>query len=222
MKKIAFVLSMAALAGAAFGFDLKDLNPSVGLAGGYASTTRTIEASGTISSTSGSTKTVMTVNSWSVGAFADVTYAEVAVSLTSQIGNTRGEASGTGWGASVSGGEFDSQLLNLSARALGKYPFTFGSLSVFPLVGVEYSANLSAKNVTAPSKASDFNAFYLDLGAGLDYALTDKLYLRVEGLWGLNLTPTMQGAKDSYAASGLNPAFSGSQLAGSLAVGYKL
>jgi opacity protein-like surface antigen len=77
----------------------------------------------------------------------------------------------------------------LDISLLGKWPFTFGKISVFPLLGFEYRAFLYIEDYENPKTGkknqSDFNQFWFNLGAGLDFALTDSLYLRGELLYGI-------------------------------------
>ena len=79
----------------------------------------------------------------------------------------------------------------LALGLFGKYPFHLGqTFTLFPLLGIQYDMMLSAEGTptNVPGfDAADFNTFWFKLGAGLDFALTQKLYLRFEALFGFGL-----------------------------------
>ena len=79
----------------------------------------------------------------------------------------------------------------LALGLFGKYPFHLGqTFTLFPLLGIQYDMMLSAEGTptNVPGfDAADFNTFWFKLGAGLDFALTQKLYLRFEALFGIGL-----------------------------------
>jgi hypothetical protein len=121
-------------------------------------------------------------------AFLDATYAELSL------------------GFFVGGGEYNREIpdfqnggidksnrklsiTGLDIGLLGKFPIAIGEkLSVFPLLGITYRAVLSAKieNANLPSPG-DLSALWFKGGGGLDFSLTDKLYLRGDLLYGLRL-----------------------------------
>jgi opacity protein-like surface antigen len=141
--------------------------------------------------------------------FFDATYAEFSVSILSGKNNysesiangadTLRESSGTG------------SETNLGLSLLGKYPFTISEkFTWFPIFGLEYNIALvqtrspddgreydrsKGKGVSTTDVDKDgnsyplsaFSAFWIDVGAGLDYNLTDSLFLRGELLFGFRL-----------------------------------
>jgi hypothetical protein len=112
-------------------------------------------------------------------AFFDATYAELSVgilfgSMTTKTGNV----------------ENTSSLTNVDIALLGKFPIEIGdSLSIFPLLGVDYQATLSVKDKNGKEADSpgDFSALWVKAGAGLDFSLTDSFFLRFEALYGIRL-----------------------------------
>ncbi|HTP57510.1 MAG TPA: hypothetical protein VMM82_01250 [Spirochaetia bacterium] len=77
----------------------------------------------------------------------------------------------------------------LTFAAYGKYPFTFGSISIFPVVGLEYRLNLTwtvggqtRDSLTSAERVS-LNELWLRGGAGMDISF-GKMYLRSEVLLG--------------------------------------
>jgi hypothetical protein len=107
--------------------------------------------------------------------FLDATFAELSV----------GYATGRTIIRTKSGGQTtkDSATLRvLDVDLLGKYPFNLGSrISLFPLFGVNYQHAFSS---------GDENTWRIRLGGGMDFKVTEKLYLRVQGLSGFRLDGT--------------------------------
>jgi opacity protein-like surface antigen len=102
-------------------------------------------------------------------AFLDATFAELSV----------GYASGRTIIRTKSGGETASDTLSvLDVDLLGKYPFNISRISLFPLFGVNYQHAFSP---------GDKNIWRMRFGGGMDYKVTDKLYLRCQGLSGFHL-----------------------------------
>ncbi|MDR0710242.1 MAG: outer membrane beta-barrel protein [Spirochaetaceae bacterium] len=117
--------------------------------------------------------------------FLDVRYAELSFGFFG--GGGTWSASGSFYGGLTS--EIEILRTSLSLEALGKYPFSIGeSLSVFPLLGIEYLISTKIKekatNKERPNPG-DYNALWFKLGGGLDFALSRQLYLRFEALYGL-------------------------------------
>ncbi|MDR2509010.1 MAG: outer membrane beta-barrel protein, partial [Spirochaetaceae bacterium] len=119
--------------------------------------------------------------------FFDATYAELSLAFFG--GTMKNKSDGT---------ETDSSIMNFNIGLLGKYPIAVGEkLKVFPLLGIEYDICLSAKDEDGneyegmggdgDGGPGDFSALWFKLGGGLDFALTEKLYLRFEALYGLRL-----------------------------------
>ena len=118
--------------------------------------------------------------------------------------------------------------MGLGFGILGKYPFNFGKVTAFPLMGVEYRLALSVKDKDgniiddipgADDASSDYSALWFQLGGGVDYALTDALYLRGSALYGIRLAnkvETNEVDDDPDASARL-----GHGLTVKVAIGYK-
>jgi hypothetical protein len=122
----------------------------------------------------------------------------------------------------------DMSIMNLDIALLGKFPIAVGSsLTVFPLLGVNYQATVSLKNEDgdeyegffgSDGGPSDFSALWFKFGGGLDYAITGNLYLRFEALYGIRLANKFEtDMKDDFEADVLL----GHGLTAKLAVGFK-
>ncbi|MDR1868659.1 MAG: hypothetical protein LBQ82_01590 [Treponema sp.] len=76
-------------------------------------------------------------------------------------------------------------------------------LSILSLAGVVDNETLSIISGSIPdSKSGDFSALWFKFGAGADYSFNDKIYLRVEALYGFRLAnkfeKDMVDAMNSY------------------------
>ena len=91
--------------------------------------------------------------------------------------------------------EYKLKATQFGFSLLGKYPlFNTGSISVFPLIGFDYALVLSAKDRESGDKwekgdipykgfsPSHFSQFGLLAGAGFDFDLSGKLFIRGEAL----------------------------------------
>ena len=121
--------------------------------------------------------------------FFDATYVEVELSfayalLTSVMINP-----------SDTNTEKGGNMMKAGASILGKYPFDFGFITVFPLLGVSYHAVIIAKDQDG-DKINDYSMldniknlsqFGLLGGVGFDIDLTRSLFLRAEALYQLRL-----------------------------------
>jgi hypothetical protein len=127
------------------------------------------------------------------GLFFDATYVEVDLALV--FGSTD---------ATNKDFEYVNPINTTALRigALGKYPISLSDkVTFFPLLGLDWHIVLDAtqdgeKLYDSDAKDSDGNdtsatnelsALWIKLGVGADFALTDKLFLRGEFLYGLGL-----------------------------------
>lgn len=169
-------------------------------------------------------------------AFLDATYAEFDVSLlwtpvsqTVDIPNLP-KVSGTLRGSET----YEYLFTQMYFSLLLKYPFHMNDhLTLFPLVGAAYQVALadrddklyeSFKKVKAlgydvPNLGEYWNAFWLKFGAGADYALTRKLYLRCNALYTLKMPNEFENDRDQYWTEDFKGMAQGFNI--SLGVGYK-
>jgi len=116
----------------------------------------------------------------------------------------------------------------LNFTLLGKYPFELGRVTLFPLAGFSYNMVLSlAGSGNNPSlyraAAKDLNQFGILGGAGLDFGLGEKLFIRGEALFQArfankfqkNFVDAVGGGISGKAGIGMGPVIK-------LGVGYKL
>jgi len=134
-----------------------------------------------------------------INAFFDVQYAEVGLGITFASATWKSEYSVTVEG-SVAG--VDMSYLNQSQKSefsvsstlfniglLLKYPIDLGSMSVFPAAGIDYAACLSMKDENGHSNddAGDASALWIKFGAGLDFSLSESMFLRSVLLYGIRM-----------------------------------
>jgi opacity protein-like surface antigen len=131
--------------------------------------------------------------------FFDATYAELSLGIFGAGGPFKQEGSGQ---SSESGMAF----MGLDIGLLVKYPFSINDrLALFPLLGVTYRLMLSAKDADKNQyknfsgddvDSGDFSALWLSLGGGLDFFVTDNVYIRHVENYGIRLANTFENDAD--------------------------
>jgi len=139
--------------------------------------------------------------------FFDATYAEAFVGLSG------------GGGKWKSGNVSDTIVLPDMSRlyinigVFAKYPVALGNIKLFPLVGIDYEAAISAElnadgykypfdgNGGHPN-TGDVNALWFKFGGGADAALWEKMYIRAELLYGFRGTNTFEKNEADNSGNG--------------------
>jgi len=148
------------------------------------------------------------INHFEAGAFAflDATFATVSVFFQSGVGNFDEPISIDGSpfpGMSRSGQEWQNVI---GFSLLGRYPFRLNNrLTVFPLLGMDYTITLIYRRTDAYGFVynrddgirefdedgafflSDWNAFLITLGGGVEFDLTENIFLRGDLLYRIRL-----------------------------------
>jgi hypothetical protein len=120
--------------------------------------------------------------------------------------------------------------VNLGFSLYGKFPFTVGSVKLFPLLGLDSQLGLfylDHQLNDLPTKTNDlgkgtaadlYNSGWIKFGAGVDADLTQSLYLRTSFLYGFKFYSTKESDwKDDYDIDDL--IYSGPTFR--IALGYK-
>jgi opacity protein-like surface antigen len=194
-----------------FGADFSLSLGGGGLLGGLF-TRYTLAAEGTVAGTPVDILSKQEVNQFNYGAYLlfDATWVEFSVSLQGGTGTYREDMSAesspeeTVFGADGQGA--GSEIMT-GLALLGKYPFRLSrQLAIFPLAGIECQIALrehrepeefqgydrtdgireSDSNGNA-YRLSAWNSFFIDIGAGLDFKLNSRLFLRAELLYAFRL-----------------------------------
>jgi hypothetical protein len=139
----------------------------------------------------------------------DVNFAYGSVTVVRDFGDKNTEDGGS--------------MLQLGFTLLGKYPLSLTGLpfTLFPLLGVDYNLALSVKDKDGYSEdhPGDFSQFGILAGAGLDFPLTNALYLKGEVLFHFRFASKQM--KDSAAGIGGDTTFGmGPRI--KIGVGYRL
>jgi len=176
MKRLLLVLAMVCLASGAFAVDV-----SLGIGGSisyYKNDTKANYFGTDLEST-------LTRTPWNFMAYADMTYLQFAVGYRTFHGAHETDT-----------GSPDTDLDQFSANyisfsAYGKIPFPLGSITIFPMVGVEYDSTLSGTFSDGTEwdsqTKSDQSEFWIKGGVGLDISMSPQVYLRPEFLVGYKL-----------------------------------
>jgi len=161
----------------------------------------------------------MPSNAFGVYGFFDANYVEVSVGLL--FGTTKISMEISGYGSTDM---YDFQTTTLSLGLLGKYPIPIGKIVLFPAVGIDYNYVLSAEDGSASyADAEKLSTLWIRFGAGLDFDITENLYLRGTVLFGIKIPSEFENdLSDAYKAMGYNPEINiGFGTAIKFAVGYK-
>jgi hypothetical protein len=118
-------------------------------------------------------------NGFGIGVFFDATYLELGMDFI--FGSFK-------LNSNQYTGDFELKSTQFGFTILGKFPVTAGPATVFPLAGIDYQLFLSGeaegRTIERDDMSGDFedlfDAFSLVVGAGLDYNISAKLYLRGE------------------------------------------
>jgi len=204
MKKFVLTLFTAlflvSLPKTIFAFDLSFSTGGGGLLG-YTFTRYTLEG--------GSVKSKQSMDRFNYAGFVffDATYAEFSV--MTQGGNNSYNENMIYSTVSLADSKGTGTEASLGFSLLGKYPFTVNKkITWFPMLGIEYQIALIQRRRPSgdfvynrskgllpedrdkndnPYPLSVWNSFWIDVGAGLDYNLSNSLFLRGEALFGFRL-----------------------------------
>ena len=157
--------------------------------------------------------------------FLDATYAELSIAVQNGINNWQQimDIQGLQSNTPSTGKGWESMF---GFMILGKYPFRMGErFTLFPLLGVEYQIALVQERAQPDGwvydrsdgireqdkdgnayKLSDWNSFFVTIGAGADFALTGKFFIRGEILYSFRLKTDYEKKNIEYmkAMSGDN------------------
>lgn len=111
--------------------------------------------------------------SYGLYSFFDATYVEASLYFT--FGTSEGNGQG-----------YSGDTTSLGVTVLAKYPFELGPVIVFPLAGIGYNNILSIDPEMPGLKSFDFNKSGLLFGGGIDFNITDNLFLRATAVFQTN------------------------------------
>jgi hypothetical protein len=123
-----------------------------------------------------------------IRAFFDFTYGEASIGYSAAVTqmNVKFTVSGSSMSTNVNMSE---SLVDL--RLIGKYPFYFGSNTLFPLAGLQkyfcLGGSLGGTSFSSDD-ISDFSPWLLLAGVGGDFKVAQQLYIRTELTAAFSLT----------------------------------
>ncbi|MBN1501275.1 MAG: hypothetical protein JW982_14040 [Spirochaetes bacterium] len=155
-----------------------------------------------------STKT----NFYEIDAFFDASFLRVSIGYAGNIGDTSYEMGSES-------GDVEITKKTLEFSAFFKYPLAMGyeNATFYPMIGINYSNILTLEDEDGEDMSDDvdLNDFYLMLGVGGDFAVSEKVFIVPSVLFGINLTP------DAYDSDAIDSTFS-YKFGINVAVGFKL
>jgi opacity protein-like surface antigen len=184
MKKVIIVMLMIVLGSALFGLDI-----SYGgglILGGTFNKMETNPATIPAGAGGGNVAMTYSVTDFDFGAFifADITYAELSIGFLQQIGKVTDIVAHAAPGGTPIPPQpqpdetYISSLLLIDL--LGKYPFTLNEkISIYPALGIMFRVPV-AGNANSDFKHNANWGLGIKVGAGLDFTLTEALFLRCE------------------------------------------
>ena len=207
MKKEICAVLLILAASAVYGADFSLSAGAGGFVGGFF-TRYSLSADGMVEGARLKIDATQTMNQFNYGFFAffDATYGVFSVFYQDGISDYEETADISVFsdGAIDSGKGWETVL---GFSLLGKYPFPLNEkFTVFPMLGIEYQKSLIQKRTQAdgfvyerndglrekdkdnkPYELSDWDSFWVNLGGGIDFALTGKFFIRADLLYGFRL-----------------------------------
>jgi hypothetical protein len=187
MKKLLAISLLVPLATAAFALDL---SARVGANVGAFSSSYRYEEWGWDSYTD-----LWTTTPFGFSTYFDATYGVAAIGFRAN-GNTKYEWTRITGPITINDFSEDGNRSGfLSLSLLGRYPFTLGPVTLFPLLGIEYDLNLYYKDENGANlkagfdaqQKADLNQFWFKFGVGSDISVYKGLYVRPLVLFGFKL-----------------------------------
>lgn len=162
-------------------------------------------------------KRTISNNRLGLGLFFDVTYARIGLGFSGIAGDTSDKISGSigSFNGSMNGdidGDVTASFLNI--YLLGKYPFNFNTVRLWPALGLGYDINLVLKKNGGNIHDAAISDLFLLIGFGADFKVGARIFITPTMLFGCNLTPEYTTADIS------NTSYSGWKFNMSLGAGY--
>ena len=173
------------------------------------------------------TKATDSMNLLGINGFFDAEYVRAGVGVNFLVGETTQKLENAG---PLSGTQKDNKtsLINFRLSVLGKYPFTIAKIvKLYPLVGMEFDFNVSAKYNGEDSKKTltdeqknDLNHYYLVLGVGADITVVKNFFISPKATFGFDLRQNSEAKEAKKYTSNVK---GGNQmkLEFGLGIGYK-
>ena len=130
-------------------------------------------------------------NFGAVNVYLDATYVQAILTYSMRLSGSYDST-----GAFSGSGEYTNKETYFGVCILMKYPFIFGKLSLFPLLGMESDLNLSytdkngtdLKPLLTTIELEHLNKYFIKAGLGADVNLSKKIYVRPVFIFGYKLS----------------------------------
>lgn len=161
-------------------------------------------------------KAEMPSNAFGAYGFFDIKYVEISAGIL--FGTTKLTMSYPGYSADL----LDFSTTNFSLGLLGKFPIKVGEkVTLFPALGLDLQLCLSAEDEGVKADDPDkLNTIYVRFGGGIDFNLTDTLFIRGTILYGIRIQNELESDLADSMGSGAE-ANLGHGPAVKLAIGFK-
>ncbi len=124
----------------------------------------------------------------------------------------------------------ESTTAMLTWSVMGMYPFVYKKLTIAPLLGFTYVANLEYLRPEIPSGIPDLwtesenerDDLFLQGGFALDWDINKKVFVHFLGSLGMNVNSHREAAQNYADALGLNLEHGGFMVNLSMGLGYRL
>ena len=178
--------------------------------------------------------------------FLDATYAELSLGLMGGLFGYAYEIIVTNpTTQDIRSIDYDRSILSMDIGLLGRYPVPVGKMTISPLLGIGYNLVLGAKNLSRSKPEidwdkkgeyadgpGDYSSFRIRFGAGADFDVTDRIFVRAQGLAHYSFAPAyvsnyadryneakgLSAGDDGYASKAKGGGFGGEF---TFAVGYR-
>ena len=158
--------------------------------------------------------------------FFDAEYVRAGLGLNFTVGGTKDQIKTDAGSVSVTNDKVS--LANFRLSVLGKYPFTIAEIvKLYPLAGLEFDFNVSAKNDGKDMKKDlkddakkDFNHAYLVFGVGADITVAKNLFVTPKATFGFDLRQN-SGVKEAKKNNSKIKGGHAMKLEFGVGVGYK-
>ncbi|MCL2181112.1 MAG: hypothetical protein FWB83_08290 [Treponema sp.] len=126
-------------------------------------------------------------NSFGVYGFYDVGYAEIDIYFSYGVGTIESDTTKI-VGSAGSKNQLDMSLTQIGFTLLGKYPINLGAFTLFPCIGIGYNLVLSAEqDGRSFSDAGDLSQLGILGGVGIDFPLSESMFIRGQALFQVRL-----------------------------------
>jgi hypothetical protein len=140
-----------------------------------------------------------------VSGFYDAKFLVAEVGIGASMGGSY--VDDTFYSVTYDSGKITNKQAFVSMGVSGKFPITFGSITVFPIAGVEYDLNLSYTDSAGNDLKAGMDStaktmlerLYVKGGLGLDYSISQSMIFRIQALYAYKFKSENDKSWDTWA-----------------------